>query len=178
MYAFLRYDPRSGQRWLVAANLHRAVAFESVQIRIPEETLYWLRVPSAAMLLFTDRLDSGVALTANTAELPTHGIILPRIPALSAGWKGSLEALLADENKDKPRGNAGLAPSSAPPPAWPGFCALRVASVQRECVDVLSFTLEAVDRRPLPAPRARSMARTARPRSASASGTRPRIAGW
>jgi glycosidase len=84
MYAFLRYDPRSGQRWLVAANLHRAVAFESVQIRIPEETLYWLRVPSAAMLLFTDRLDSGVALTANTAELPTHGLVLPRIPALSA----------------------------------------------------------------------------------------------
>src|SRR5580658_4553691 len=47
-----------------------------------------------------------------------------RIPSLSAGWKGSLEALLADEGKE--HGNAGLAPSAAPPPAWNGFRSLRV----------------------------------------------------
>ena len=35
-----------------------------------------------------------------------------RIPALSAGWKGSLEALVADGGTDK-QGNAGLAPSVA-----------------------------------------------------------------
>jgi ferredoxin-NADP reductase/MOSC domain-containing protein YiiM len=80
-----------------------------------------------------------------------------RIPALSAGWKGSLEALLAaehlaDEGMDKQGGNAGLAPSSTPPPAWPGFRSLRVAAVQRECVDVLSFLLESEDRSRLPAP--------------------------
>ncbi len=73
-----------------------------------------------------------------------------RIPSLSAGWRGSLEALLADQ--DNQRGNAGLAPSSAPPPAWRGFRSLRVAAIERECVDVLSFVLESEDRRPLPAP--------------------------
>src|ERR1700735_91557 len=33
-----------------------------------------------------------------------------RIPALPAGWRGSLEALVSDEGKEK-QGNAGLAPS-------------------------------------------------------------------
>ncbi len=74
-----------------------------------------------------------------------------RIPSLSAGWKGSLQALLADEGKAKQGGNAGLAPS-APPPAWSGFRSLRVAAIEPECVDVLSFVFESEDRRPLPAP--------------------------
>lgn len=69
-----------------------------------------------------------------------------RIPTLSAGWRGSLEALLA---ADAQGGNAGLAPS-APPPAWSGFRSLRVADVQQECIDVRSFTLEAEDKCPLP----------------------------
>src|SRR5271163_2481591 len=56
-----------------------------------------------------------------------------RIPSLSAGWKGSLEALLANEGKE--HGNAGLAPSAAPPPAWTGFRSLRVEAVERESVD-------------------------------------------
>ena len=73
-----------------------------------------------------------------------------RIPSLSAGWKGSFEALLAEEGKE--HGNAGLAPSAAPPPAWSGFRSLRVAAVERESVDVLSFVFEAEDQSPLPAP--------------------------
>ncbi|RZU42076.1 MOSC and FAD-binding oxidoreductase domain-containing protein [Edaphobacter modestus] len=72
-----------------------------------------------------------------------------RVPALSAGWKESLEALVGT---DKQGGNAGLAPSSAPPPAWSGFRLLRVAAERRESVDVLSFILESEDRSPLPAP--------------------------
>ena len=72
-----------------------------------------------------------------------------RIPSLSAGWKGSLEALA---EADRQGGNVGLAPSSEPPPAWSGFRPLRVAAVQRESVDVRSFILESEDRSPLPAP--------------------------
>jgi ferredoxin-NADP reductase/MOSC domain-containing protein YiiM/ferredoxin len=71
-----------------------------------------------------------------------------RIPSLSAGWKRSLEGLLAAGQQD---GNAGLAPAS-PPPAWSGFRSLRVAAVQRESVDVLSFLLESENRDPLPPP--------------------------
>jgi ferredoxin-NADP reductase/MOSC domain-containing protein YiiM/ferredoxin len=73
-----------------------------------------------------------------------------RIPALSAGWRQSLEALLKAQNEQGWQGNAGLAPSSTPPPAWTGFRPLRVANVQRESVDVLSFFLESEDRSPLP----------------------------
>ena len=73
-----------------------------------------------------------------------------RVPALSAGWKQSLEALVAADNAGK-SGNAGLAPSSAPAPLWKGFRFLRVQAVERESVDVLSFVLQSEDRSPLPA---------------------------
>jgi len=75
-----------------------------------------------------------------------------RVPALSAGWKGSFNTMLAAEGKHDQGGNAGLDPSFAPPPMWPGFRSLRVAAVQRESVDVLSFVLESEGRSPLPAP--------------------------
>ncbi|HEY0785444.1 MAG TPA: MOSC and FAD-binding oxidoreductase domain-containing protein [Acidobacteriaceae bacterium] len=71
-----------------------------------------------------------------------------RVPALSAGWKASLEALAA---ADRRSGNVGLAPSSAPPPAWTGFRRLRVAEIRRESVEVLSFLLRAEDGTALPA---------------------------
>lgn len=71
-----------------------------------------------------------------------------RIPALSPGWRASLEALAAAEGHE---GNAGLAPSAALPLAWKGFRLLRVASVKRESLDVLSFVLEAQDGAALPA---------------------------
>jgi ferredoxin-NADP reductase/MOSC domain-containing protein YiiM/ferredoxin len=74
-----------------------------------------------------------------------------RVPSLSAGWKQSLEALLAAE-KDKTAGNAGLAPRSSPPPAWSGFRQLRVAAIKQESTDVRSFVLESEDHHPLPTP--------------------------
>ena len=73
-----------------------------------------------------------------------------RIPALSAGWQGSLKSLVAVEQKHDRSGNAGLALSSSPTPMWRGFRSLRVAEVQRESVDVLSFVLESEDNSPLP----------------------------
>jgi len=72
-----------------------------------------------------------------------------RVPALSEGWKGSLQALLATSEQS---GNAGLAPSSTPPPAWSGFRPLHVKMLQRECVDVVSIVFESVDGAALPAP--------------------------
>jgi ferredoxin-NADP reductase/MOSC domain-containing protein YiiM/ferredoxin len=75
-----------------------------------------------------------------------------QIPALSAGWKGALEALAVADEKHEQSGNAGLAPSSAPPPSWSGFRSLRVAAIERESVDVLSFVLESEDHTPLSAP--------------------------
>ena len=60
-----------------------------------------------------------------------------RVPALSAGWQASLDALL---HQPASSGNAGLAPVS-PPPAWQGFRPLVVTAVVPESRGVLSLTL-------------------------------------
>ncbi len=71
------------------------------------------------------------------------------IPSLSEGWKSSFRALLQKEVKGSAtQGNAGLAPSG-PPPAWPGFRALRVSRIARESSSVTSLELAPSDERPL-----------------------------
>ncbi|CAN5464251.1 MOSC and FAD-binding oxidoreductase domain-containing protein [soil metagenome] len=74
-----------------------------------------------------------------------------RIPALSAGWRASFAALLAQAENGAATGNAGLAPASGPPPAWPGFRPLRVAQKHRESSSVMSLVLEPADDRALAA---------------------------
>ena len=72
------------------------------------------------------------------------------IPALSAGWRSSLEALLEHERKgDSSAGNPALAPTTGLPPAWAGFRPLRVADKRRESSNVISLALEPSDDRPL-----------------------------
>ena len=76
-----------------------------------------------------------------------------RIPALSVGWQESFRVLLAQERAGgQPAGNPGLAPDSAPPPAWKGFRTLRVARRAQESASILSLTLEAADALPLAVP--------------------------
>jgi ferredoxin-NADP reductase/MOSC domain-containing protein YiiM len=73
-----------------------------------------------------------------------------RIPALSAGWRRSLKALVEQPRKDgATAGNAGLAAVSGLPPAWRGFRPLRVSHKVRESDDVISLMLEAADGRPM-----------------------------
>jgi ferredoxin-NADP reductase/MOSC domain-containing protein YiiM len=73
-----------------------------------------------------------------------------RIPALSAGWRRSFEALLKQERTDGgAAGNAGLTAASGPPPAWRGFRPLRVSRKTRESGNVISLVLESVDGQPL-----------------------------
>ena len=75
-----------------------------------------------------------------------------RIPALSAGWRTSLEALLDRERKGGgPTGNPGLGPLMGPPPAWQGFRPLRVSQKLRESSNVTSLVLESADGEPLTA---------------------------
>ncbi len=75
-----------------------------------------------------------------------------RIPALSPGWKGSLQALVEqDAGGFAGLGNRGLASAAAPPPAWPGFRPLRIARVQRESDEVVSLSLRSGDGSRLPA---------------------------
>ena len=75
-----------------------------------------------------------------------------RIPALSAGWRSSLETLLEHDRKGgSTAGNPGLAPAAGPPPAWTGFRPLRVADKRRESTNVTSLMLEPSDGHPLTA---------------------------
>jgi ferredoxin-NADP reductase/MOSC domain-containing protein YiiM len=81
---------------------------------------------------------------------PDRIAVAASIPALSPGWKGSLEKLLQSDEKGVHSGNAGLTPSISSPPAWNGFRRLRVTSVYRETSEVTSIVLAAVDGSPLP----------------------------
>ena len=75
-----------------------------------------------------------------------------RIPALSAGWHRSFEALLTQERKGgATKGNAGLTAASGPPPAWRGFRPFRVSRKVRESANVISLALEPTDGQPIAA---------------------------
>jgi ferredoxin-NADP reductase/MOSC domain-containing protein YiiM/ferredoxin len=77
-----------------------------------------------------------------------------RIPALSSGWKSSLQALIEQKASATPGGgNAGLTAVAGPPPAWPGFRSLRVARVDRESASVISLSFETTDGSLLPTSR-------------------------
>ena len=74
------------------------------------------------------------------------------VPALSAGWRTSLEALLDRERKGRGRtGNPGLGLPQGPPAAWQGFRSLRVSRKLHESSNVISLVLEPADGEPLTA---------------------------
>jgi ferredoxin-NADP reductase/MOSC domain-containing protein YiiM/ferredoxin len=72
-----------------------------------------------------------------------------RIPMLSVGWQSSFKSLLERTHEANLTGNAGLI-SPSPKPAWLGVRPLRVVAISRESDDIRAFTLEALDRTPLP----------------------------
>jgi MOSC domain-containing protein YiiM/ferredoxin-NADP reductase len=76
-----------------------------------------------------------------------------RIPALSPGWRSSFEALVRSQDAHPgATGNAGLMPAAAAQTAAPGFRPLRVSQIHRECIDVISLSLQPTDRRRLTTP--------------------------
>ncbi|MFE2532100.1 MOSC domain-containing protein [Streptomyces sp. NPDC059371] len=76
-----------------------------------------------------------------------------RIPALSPGWRASMQLLLDEAHgTGASTGNAGLTGAgAAPPPAWQGFRPLTVTEIVPESSDVFSLFLGAPDGDPLPA---------------------------
>src|SRR5499427_6211856 len=72
-----------------------------------------------------------------------------RIPALTAGWRGSFQALLQQESSGGPvTGNPGLAAGGGTP-AWPGFRPLRGSRINRESGSIISLLLMPADGHPL-----------------------------
>jgi len=72
------------------------------------------------------------------------------IPALSPGWKGSMEAFLQAAKSGTQNGNAGLTRVNSPLPAWKGFRPAKVIDVHRETPEVTSIVLADLDGSPLP----------------------------
>ncbi|MGO8708095.1 MAG: MOSC domain-containing protein [Terracidiphilus sp.] len=76
--------------------------------------------------------------------------IAARIPALSAGWKGSFESFLQADKNGIHNGNAGLTPSISSSPAWNGFRWVSVVDVHRETSEVTSIVLSGPEGSSLP----------------------------
>lgn len=76
--------------------------------------------------------------------------VAARIPALSPGWKGSLESFLQADKNAARNGNPGLRPSSSSLPAWSGFRWVRVAELHRETSEVTSIVFADLEGSRLP----------------------------
>ncbi|WP_392675523.1 MOSC domain-containing protein [Streptomyces sp. LN785] len=75
-----------------------------------------------------------------------------RIPALSPGWKTSMQSLMDEyDSKGRAGGSTALtAAAGSPPPAWPGFRPLVVTHIAPESMSIFSFTFAAIDGSALP----------------------------
>lgn len=83
LYAFLRYDAAGGQRFLVAANLHRDQPLRAVRVFLPPAALEFLAVKPGARFRLEERLGkTPQALPAQSADTFDIG----DLPALSAGY--------------------------------------------------------------------------------------------
>lgn len=88
LYAFLRYDPATPQRFLVVANLHPTMALRDVRILLPANALHFLDLsdplahPKLKLIEWLSEQSIGMRLT--NAQAVTTGIPINEIPPLSA----------------------------------------------------------------------------------------------
>jgi glycosidase len=88
LYAFLRYDPATGQRFLVVANLHPETALRDVRILIPESALSSLDLNTGSshprLKLIEWLTETPLEIRLTIAEALSPGIPIAEIPSLSA----------------------------------------------------------------------------------------------
>jgi glycosidase len=88
LYAFLRYDVSSGQRFLVVANLHPAISFQNVRVLLPGAALKFLDLdqrPADTMLKLMERLgDRGSGAVVTIGDVVSSGMPIAELPSLSA----------------------------------------------------------------------------------------------
>jgi glycosidase len=83
LYAFLRYDPLTQQRFIVIANLHPTMSFSDVRVLLPETAIRFLELNASASLKLRDRLVDRPAEVASRAD---EGVLFPEIRSLSASY--------------------------------------------------------------------------------------------
>jgi glycosidase len=88
LYAFLRYDISSAQRFLVVANLHPVISFQNVRVLLPIAALKFLdldQLPLDTTLKFMERLgERGTGTVAPAGAAASSGVPISEIPPLSA----------------------------------------------------------------------------------------------
>jgi glycosidase len=88
LYAFLRYDIATQQRFLVVANLHPTSALDQVRILFPNDALPFLGLSdnvADSRLKFIDRLsDEDIETSAAISDVTRGGIPITDIPPLTA----------------------------------------------------------------------------------------------
>lgn len=85
LYAFLRQDATSGQRFLVAANLHRGETLRDVQVRLTPAALDFLGIGSTHQVTLRERLHAG-ASASDAPQAAGDGLRIGELPPLSAGY--------------------------------------------------------------------------------------------
>ena len=81
LYAFLRFDPASRQRFLIVANLHRSATFRDVKVRLPAAALAFLQFDSEHPARLVERLSPSSPPPSMTADV--DGCMLVQFPALA-----------------------------------------------------------------------------------------------
>jgi glycosidase len=88
LYAFLRYDVSSQQRFLILANLHPTISFQNVRVLLPASALRFLgfnQRPSDATLKLMERLgERGAGAVVTIDDASKAGVPISEMPALSA----------------------------------------------------------------------------------------------
>jgi len=88
LYAFLRYDPITEQRFLVVANLHPIIAFQDVRVFLPSSALQFFELGNdSTKLRFIERLYGELApIKLTIVEATESGIPIAEVPNLSASY--------------------------------------------------------------------------------------------
>jgi ferredoxin-NADP reductase/MOSC domain-containing protein YiiM len=110
-----------------------------------------VKVATGPEAMTVTEIDRVLYLPGHTREQVERAL---RIPALSPGWRASMQTLLDQAGNEAAgaSGSAGLnTAATAPPPAWPGFRPLTVTHIQPESRSVFSLSLAADDGSDLPA---------------------------
>jgi glycosidase len=87
LYAFLRYDPLTSQRFLVVANLHPQIALQDVRVFLPPSALEFLDLtdgPDSKLKLIEWLSEESLEVRVTIAEATSPGIPIAAIPALTA----------------------------------------------------------------------------------------------
>jgi hypothetical protein len=87
LYAFLRYDRSTEQKFLVLANLHPTSPLREVRVRLPETALHFLNLDETANrnIELNDRLGAARApeIRSTVAEALGAGISISEVPPLT-----------------------------------------------------------------------------------------------